>query len=130
MPKSIRQQVTFRAPARVIYDTLMTSRSHAAVTGSPARISRKVGGRVSCYDGYITGYNLHLRPNRRIVQAWRGSDWDEGDFSVADFLLTPLPGGRTRLLFRQSGVPDAFAASIRQGWIDYYWNPMKEALKG
>lgn len=126
--KSIQQQVTFRAAPHDVYEALMNPRLHASFTGGKAVIPRKVGARFSCYDDYITGFHLHLEPDTRIVQAWRGSDWREGDYSVAEFRLQPLPKGGTRLVFSQHGVPDSQYTAIRQGWIDYYWEPMKAML--
>jgi activator of HSP90 ATPase len=130
LAKNIRQQVTFRASPRAVYTALIDERRHAAFTGGRASIPRKIGARFRCYDGYITGYQLHLERDRRIVQAWRGSDWDEGDYSIVEFRLQPLPGGGTRLKFSQHGVPESRYAEIRQGWIEYYWNPMKAMLDG
>jgi activator of HSP90 ATPase len=127
MPKTIRQSVTFKASPREIYEMLMDSRQHAKFTASKARISRKAGGKFTAYDGYIEGTNLELVPNKKIVQSWRGSDWPEGHYSKATFTLTKVKGG-TRLVFTQSGVPDQQYESIKQGWRDFYWNPMLATL--
>ena len=37
--------------------------------------------------------------------------------------------GGTRLAFTHSGVPDEHYESIKQGWIDNYWTPMKNMLE-
>jgi len=128
MSKSIRQSVTIKASAHSIYETLMDSRKHAAFTGGQASISRKVGGKFSISDGEIRGENLELIPDQKIVQSWRYSDWPEGVFSKATFALKQ-EGDKTRLTFTQSGVPDEHYEDIKQGWIDYYWNPLKETLE-
>ncbi len=127
MSKLIRQTVTFHAPPHAVYEALMDSRKHARFTQSPARISRKVGGAISAYGDYITGTNLELVPDEKIVQAWHASEWPEGHMSRVTFKLAPVPGG-TRLTFTHSGVPDPFVEDIRQGWIDSYWEPMKAML--
>jgi activator of HSP90 ATPase len=69
--------------------------------------------------------NLGLVQDKRIVQAWRGSDWPKGHYSVATFSLKRIKGG-IRLTFTQIGVPDRKFKGISQGWRDYYWKPMKE----
>ena len=123
--KTIRQSVTFRASPKTIYEMLMDSRKHAAFTGSKVRISRKVGGKFTAYDDYISGTNLELVPNKKIVQSWRGNDWPKDHHSKATFLLKPVKGG-TRLAFTQTGVPvEIRDHPLKQGWIDYYWEPMK-----
>jgi len=126
--RNIRQTVTFRAAPKDVYEALMDSRTHARFTGAKASISRKVGGKISAYDGYVSGTNLELVENRKIVQSWRAGDWPEGHESRVAFTLAKVPGG-TRLTFAHSGVPDAQYASIKEGWIEFYWEPMKKLLE-
>jgi len=128
MSKPILQTVMFPVPAHEVYEALMDSKKHAAFTGGAAEISREVGGAFSAYDGYITGRNLELVPDRKIVQSWRAVDWEQDVFSTITFELTPVPEG-TRLDFTHSGVPDGTEAEFAQGWIDNYWEPMKAFLK-
>lgn len=74
MPRSIKQIVMIQATPEDVYEALMDSRRHAKLTGGGARISRKVGGRFSVFDGYAKGKNLKLVPGRKIVQTWRADD--------------------------------------------------------
>ena len=127
MSKLIRQSVTFKAAPHAVYEALMDSRKHAKFTHGGAKISRKVGGAIMAFDGYITGHNLALAPDQKIVQAWHASEWEDGHMSKVTFKLTPVAAG-TRLSFTHSNVPDPFVEDIRQGWIDNYWAPMKEML--
>jgi activator of HSP90 ATPase len=126
--KNIRQSVTVKATPRQVYEALMDSRKHSGFTGAKARMSRKMGGRFTAFGNYIQGMNLDLVSNKRIVQAWRGSDWPKGHYSVATFSLKRIKGG-TRLVFTQIGVPDREYKGINQGWRDYYWKPMKGMLE-
>jgi activator of HSP90 ATPase len=128
MSKSIRQTVTIKASPHAVYETLMDAKKHAQFTGGEAKISRKVGGRFSISGGEIEGQNLELVPDQKIVQSWRYSDWQEGVYSKATFSLEAM-GEKTKLTFTQIGVPDEHYDEIKQGWIDYYWNPMKEMLE-
>jgi len=129
VPKTIRQSATFNATPREVYDALMTSRGHSKITGADAKISGKVGGRFTAFDGYATGFNLELAPGKKIVQSWRASDWPTNLSSTVTFALKPAKGG-TRLGFTHAGVPDDQHASIKQGWIEYYWKPMKALWSG
>ena len=126
--KTIRQSVTFKASSKTIYEMLMDSRKHAAFTGSKVRISRKVGGKFTAYDDYISGTNLEVVPNKKIVQSWRGSDWPKGHYSKATFGFKAVKGG-TRLTFIQTGVPAEQNEGIKKGWIEFYWEPMKKQLE-
>ena len=124
MARIIRQSATFHTAPHAVYEALMDSRQHAKFTGSPARMSRKVGGAISAFGDYISGTNLELVPDKKIVQAWHASEWPEGHLSKVTYRLTPVKGG-TRLDFTHSGVPDRFFDDIKQGWIDNYWQPLR-----
>jgi activator of HSP90 ATPase len=125
MPKIIRQSVTVGASPAKVYEILINSKKHARLTGGAASISRKVGGRFTSFDGYADGVNLELQPGKKIVQSWRASDWPANHYSKATFALKKVKGG-TRLTFTQTGVPNSQYGSIKQGWIDYYWTPLRE----
>ncbi len=125
--KNIKQTVTFKASPHDVYDMLMDSKKHSKFTGGVASISQKVGGKISAYDGYIEGKNLELEPDKKIVQSWRGSDWPEGYYSKTTFKLEKTETG-TKLTFTQEAVPSEFYEDIKQGWIDWYWEPMKKLL--
>jgi activator of HSP90 ATPase len=127
MSKTIRQTATFKASPHEVYEALMDETKHESFTEGTAKISREVGGKFSISDGEIQGKNLELVPDRKIVQAWRYSDWPAGHFSTATFELEKIEKG-TRLTFTQTDVPDDKYEDIKQGWKDYYWQPMKQVL--
>lgn len=127
--KSLKQTRMFNTSAKDLYDALMNSRKHAKFTGAPAKISMKVGGAFSVHGGYATGVNLELTPNKKIVQSWRASDWPADHYSRVTFALASAGKGKTKLTFTQSGVPDDQFEEIKQGWIDYYWEPLKKMVE-
>jgi activator of HSP90 ATPase len=126
--RTIRQSVTFKATPHDVYEALMDSRKHAKFSGEKASISRKVGGKFTCYGGYIAGVNLDLKQDKKIVQSWQGSDWPDGHYSKVTFSFKKVKNG-TRLTFTQSGVPEQYYKDINQGWRDYYWKKMKAMLE-
>jgi len=125
--KTIRQSVTFKASAHSVYELLLDSKKHSVLAGDDAKINRKVGGKFNV-GTYIEGVQLELVPDEKIVQTWRYEDWPKGHFSRATYTFKE-EGGKTRMTFTQSGVPEEFYEDIKQGWIDYYWTPMKEILE-
>ena len=127
--KILRQTRTFKASAKDLYEAIMDSRKHAKFTGAPAEISTKVGGAISAHGGYVEGKNLELVPNKKIVQAWRGSDWREGVYSRATFAFRSAGKGKTKLTFTQSGIPDDQFEDVKKGWIDFYWQPLAKMLE-
>jgi uncharacterized protein YndB with AHSA1/START domain len=128
--KTIRQSVVLRAPPKRIYAALMDSKKHARFTGEKAVIDGRIGGRFSCYAGYITGITLELDPGRTIVQAWRSSGWPKGYYSIVTFKLTAAGRGKTRLAFTQVGVPPGDYQAKSSGWKRHYWKPLKAMLQG
>jgi activator of HSP90 ATPase len=127
MSKTIRQTVTFKASPHEIYESFMDEKKHAQFTGAKVKLSRKTGGKFDIWDGEISGENLELVPDKKIVQTWRYSDWPAGEFSTATFSLEAVDGG-TKLTLNHSGVPDEAYEDIKQGWKDYYWTPLKKYL--
>jgi len=129
--KAIRQVATFKATPHEVYEALMDETLHGKFTGSPAKISRTVGGKFSIFDSGLSGKNLALVADKKIVQAWRCEmeGWPKDHYSKATFALSRGKDGGTKLSFMQTGVPTSCAKSIANGWRDYYWNPMKEMLE-
>jgi activator of HSP90 ATPase len=123
--RTIRQTATFKADPHEIFEMLMDSKKHSAFTRSKASISRKAGGKISAYDGYISGENMEIVNDKKIVQKWRGSDWPENHFSIATFDIKRIPGG-TKLAFTQTDVPEDQYESIKEGWGEYYCDKMKK----
>jgi activator of HSP90 ATPase len=128
MSKTIEQIITFKASPHDVYEALMDSKKHTAFTGGKAKISRLVGGKIMAYDNYITGKNIELVPDEKIVQDWRAVDWPEDYFSRITFVFTAIPEG-TRLDFTHTDLPEGTEEEFTQGWIDNYWEPMKIFLE-
>ena len=126
--RDVKQKVIFDASPHEVYEMLMDSEKHAQFTGENAKISRKVGGRIRAYGGYITGSNLELVPDKRIVQKWHADGWPAGHYSIVTFALRPS-GKKALLEFTQTGVPADEYADINSGWKEWYWSKMKEMMK-
>lgn len=67
--RTIQQTIEFDTSPRNIYALLMDSKKHESLAGERASISSKVGGKFSAWGGHITGFNLILKPGRKIVRA-------------------------------------------------------------
>lgn len=122
----IRFQVSASIPASpdVVCAAWLDSRQHTAMTGGAARVNAKIGAPFTAWDGYITGTLLSLEPGRRILQAWRTTEFDAGDpDSRLEVLFKPTKDG-TRITIRHSRLP-ANGLQYRQGWIDAYYLPMR-----
>jgi uncharacterized protein YndB with AHSA1/START domain len=113
--RTIKQKRIIPAKPAEVYDALMNAERHTEFTGSKAT-----------WDGYISGKNLALKKGRRIVQEWTTTEWPTGyPPSIVEFSFRAKEGA-TELTMVHSKVPAEQAESYRQGWIDFYWKPMKQ----
>lgn len=121
--------VKLPATAEEIFDGWLSSEGHSAITGSPAEVGRGSGGKFSAWDGYIWGTTLETERPRRILQAWRTSEFpEESPDSQVEILLEKIKGG-TRLTLKHTNIPEGQADNYKQGWEDFYFKPMREYFK-
>lgn len=111
-----------------IFELWMDEKQHAGFTNGEAKIDRRVGGAFTTFDGWATGTTVELVPDKKIVQRWRAEDWPADHYSTITVVLAPALKG-TKVMFTQTELPTSFAKNVTQGWRDYYWGPMKEALE-
>jgi hypothetical protein len=52
--KTLQQTVTFKASPREVYDMLMDSKKHRPLSGEPAKISKKVGGKFTAWGSHLS----------------------------------------------------------------------------
>ena len=127
---NIHQEIVIDASPAAVYRTLTTAADFSRMTGGKkADISREVGGAISLFDGGISGRNVELVPEKRVVQAWRSNAWPEGVYSMIRFELMP-EGKGTKLVFDQAGHPDGAQEMLEGGWHKMYWEPMSTMLAG
>ena len=108
-----------------VYKAWMSSKGHAAMTESPATVSARKGGKFTAWDGYISGKTLEIKPGKRIVQAWRSTDFaEDAPDSRLEVILEATKGG-TKVTLKHSAIPPGQTAGYRQGWKDFYFEPMK-----
>ena len=128
MSASIHQEVTFHASPSRVYDALISSEQFGKATGgAPTEISPEAGGSFSCFGGMILGRNVEIVPNKRIVQAWRVANWEEGVYSTVKFELKEQ-GSETLLVFDHTGFPEEQGEHLATGWYDNYWKPIEKHL--
>jgi len=123
--KTIKQKKFIPAPPQEIYDALLNEEKHSAFTGAPATCDRRVGGKFSAWDGYISGTNMVLEHGHRIVQEWKTTEWPNGyGPSILEFTLKQKGEG-TEIRIVQTNVPASQASMYKQGWDEFYWMPLK-----
>jgi len=137
--EAIHQEPVFKAALQRIYEALTDAQQFQKLIllseagksldakSEPAEISHELGGAFSLFGGYVTGRQLALVPNQRIVQAWRAGSWAAGSFSIARFELVAQDPG-TKLVFDHTGFPAGQAEHLAKGWQINYWQPLAKLL--
>ena len=137
--ESIHQELVFQANRKRVYEALTDSKQFDKVIqlsgvlqsmhlgDKPAEISREVGGAFTLFGGYITGRQVELVPDERIVQAWRTGGWAPGVYSIARFELVEKGSG-TKIVFDHTGFPKGEAEVLASGWKAHYWEPPAKLL--
>ena len=125
----IKQTALIDASPAEVFDAYVDPDKHAAFTGSPATGSPKVGGRFTAWDGYISGKFIELDRGRKIVHEWKTTEWPvRYPPSLVELTLRPK-GKRTELRMVHTKAPAEQAEEYAQGWIDFYWEPIKKYFK-
>ena len=128
--KIIEQEITIKGTPHEIYEVFMDAKKHSKLTESKAIVSREIGGKFSIYEGALSGKNVELIQDKKIVQTWRGGgeNWSKGYYSTITLIFEPDDKG-TLIKFTHVDIPEASYESVKEGWDTYYWEPLKEMLE-
>jgi len=125
MTPAIQQSITLPATPKALYDTFMDSKKHSAMTGMPAKISPRVGGKWNAFGGSIWGRNILLAPGKMVVQSWRSTAFKKADEdSILVVTFTKVDGG-TRIDLAHVNVVPSDHKGVMNGWKQYYWGPWR-----
>lgn len=118
---SLSVAATLLAPAVEVFDILMSSKEHGALTGAESEIDPRVGGRFSYFGGAITGAFEALEPGRRIVQTLRAANWPEEHHARVSYeLAASSDGSRTQITVHETDVPAEHLEEVVSGWQGYW----------
>jgi activator of HSP90 ATPase len=116
----------FDVELEVLFKAWLDSKEHSKFTGSPAKISPKVGGKFSAWDGYITGETTEIDKNHKIVQQWRTTEFPDSSPDSILMLTFEKAKNGTKLISKHTRIPEGQADEYRQGWEEFYFEPMKK----
>ena len=138
--EAIHMEPVFSASPNRVYDALTqaaqfdkvvkasaAAKSGMALGNKPTQVSPEPGSAFFLYGGYISGRQIELVPNQRIVQAWRSGSWNPGNYSIAKFELVG-EGAGTKIVFDHLGFPVGQAEHLAAGWKSNYWEPLEKFL--
>jgi activator of HSP90 ATPase len=137
--ESIHQEPVFRASRKRVYEALLDTKQFDKIIqlsdamksmapgAKPTEINREPGGAFALFGSYITGRQIELVPNERIVQAWRVGSWAPGVYSLAKFDLVEQDSS-TKIVFDHTGFPTGAGEHLAAGWKANYWVPLAKFL--
>jgi len=118
-------KMTINTSAKDIYDSWLSSDGHTKMTGGEATASKNIGDDFTAWDGYITGRNLELEENKRIIQSWRSSKFDEDDEDSQIEVILAENNGTTELTLHHTNLLEG-EDHYKSGWEEHYFQPMKK----
>ncbi len=127
-PARVFEALTGTKPFDAVVHLSAAMASGMSLGKQPTSISRVAGGPFTLFGGYISGRQVELVPNQRIVEAWRVGSWDPGSYSIARFELSAQGSDSTRLVFDHTGFPEGQGAHLAEGWRTNYWEPLAKYL--
>ena len=119
---------SFNTTAKKIYDTWLSSEGHTKMTGGSAIVSDIIGDKFTAWDGYIEGGNIDLEPNKRILQTWRTSQFEEDEEDSKIEVLLNEVDGKTELTLIHTNLSES-GEHYKNGWQDHYFEPMEKYFK-
>jgi activator of HSP90 ATPase len=120
--------IRLSATPQQIFDSWLSAEGHTAMTGGVAHVTPHIGDDFDAWDGYITGRNIQLEPDKRIVQTWRTRHFLPQDAdSLIEVLLEP-DGDATKLTLNHSNVPADQKSYEESGWQKHYFEPMQRRM--
>ncbi len=124
--RTIKQKVIIPASPKEVYDAYTDPKKHSAFTESKATGKPAVGSKFTAWDGYIFGKYLELDDGKRVVQEWSSTDFPQGyGPSRLELCFNKVPKG-TELVMVHSNVPEEIADEAADGWVEWYWDPLKK----
>ena len=125
MTEQIKLSANIPASPKQIYDAWLSSKEHSKMTGGKATASVKIGGKFTAWDNYISGKNLELIPDKRILQAWRTTEFSKDDLDSHLLIKIEEVKDGSKVTLVHSEIPQGQSASYKKGWSDFYLKPMK-----
>ena len=124
---SIKQTYLISSTPEKVWKALTNPKDIEAWGAGPAEMDDKVGTNFSLWDGDIFGKNIKVEKNKLLVQEWFGGKWLRP--SIATFKITKK-GNNTQVELKHEGIPEKDYENIKEGWKEYYMEPLKAYLDG
>lgn len=124
--KEFKKYFKIQASVQDVYNALVNPNMIELWTGDDVVMDDQVGTEFSLYEGNISGKNLEIVPEKKIVQQWYFGDQTEE--SIVTIILHK-DKNNTSVEVRQTNIPDDAYENISEGWSYAYFEPIMELLE-
>lgn len=122
--KKLILKETFMCSCEDFYNVLVDRQRVEAWSRGAQVYNAEKGGQFLLFSGNVSGTFTELVDSKKIVKSWRLKHWPDGHHSEATIVLDQTDKG-TRMTLTQTGVPETDVERTKQGWKNFYWNPIK-----
>jgi activator of HSP90 ATPase len=124
--KDFKYKINISASQEEVYNALTNSFQIELWTGYPAVMDEKEGTIFSLWEGDISGCNLEMIKDYKIVQEWFFGETEKP--SIVRMILKKA-GKDTRIELEHTNIPDDAYEEIIEGWKEYYLDSVKNFLE-
>ena len=71
MPSDLKFDLKYRVPTHIMFQALTVPEQITRYTQCKAEFSKEENGTFNFYDGFITGTNIQIIENSKLVQKWK-----------------------------------------------------------
>lgn len=121
--KNIKRYYILNAEPKDIFNALTNKKMLEIWTDETAEMEPIPGFEFSLWGGSITGVNVEIEENKKIVQQWYfGEDQEE---SIVTLKMHPHKKG-TSVELVHTNIPDEAYENISDGWDNDYFEALNE----
>ena len=116
--KTITHTYKIKATPDKVFNALTNPQVIEQWSGAPAKMDSNSNSEFSLFGGQITGTNLEVVSNQKLVQTWPGN-------TKVTLSLT-ANGAETVVDLLHENIPDSEVAKFDQGWQEHYLGPLQK----
>ena len=120
--KTIKRYYTLNGEPKDVFNALTNQRMLEIWTGESAEMQPIPGTEFSLWGGSVTGINLEIEENKKIVQQWF---FGEDEESIVTIKIHAHKKG-TSLELLHTNIPDDAFENISDGWDEDYFGALNE----
>ena len=124
--KEFKKYYKIQASVQDVYNAIVNPNMIELWSGDDAIMDDQVGTEFSLYEGNITGKNLEIEKEKKIVQQWYFGEQEEP--SIVTIKLH-ADKDATSVEIRHTNIPDDAYENIVEGWSEAYIEPIMDLLE-